>query len=189
MVSKRSVLFLILLLFYFSNRSYGQNYYSFGQNIIGNGFVYECENYKGVGAVRLYNSNNALTNATQTRKSGGTITYNKPFNNLPDRVVYEPRIGLSVTNIVGSALNATEKNSVGTDILGITLYINSDTGKVMEVEFIFNPARSGFVHIPPEKYYNIERQIKQNIIFNVTTEGKSLNFNVFTHAVRGRDLQ
>ncbi len=180
-----TLLFSIVLLAS-ANDVCAQQYYTPGQDIAGNGFVYKCI-YKG--NIEIYNANNVLTDAVQTRKNGNPIIYNVPLNAQPRNILHEPSIYLTLVDIFNSVLTASDKDKLRADFLGLIMYINSDTGKVMEVHYFFHPARDGFVHIAPEKYFAIEQKIKQRMSFIVTAEGKTLNFNMYTMPVRGRDLQ
>ena len=57
----------------------------------------------------------------------------------------------------------------------ITMYIDPDTGKIADVEFIFtnfNP----YATIPISVYRKIEVEIKKNIWFNITPDGKRFNY-------------
>ncbi len=139
--------------------------------------------------MEIYNANNVLTDAEQTRKNGSPIVYNVPLNARPRKVQHEPYIYITLVNIFNSTLSAYDKDIVRPDFMGVIMYINSDTGKVMEVKFLFNPSKNGFVHIAPEKYFAIEQKIKQRMSFIVTAEGKTLNFNMYTMPVRGKDLE
>ena len=70
----------------------------------------------------------------------------------------------------------------------ITGCIDSDTGQILEIEFIINPDKNGFVKVTPEKLHQIETRMKEQIVYHVTSEGQAYNFNVLFLPYRGRDI-
>ncbi|MEG2332941.1 MAG: DUF5043 domain-containing protein, partial [Bacteroides sp.] len=57
----------------------------------------------------------------------------------------------------------------------ITMYISSETGRIIDVEFQFistNP----FATIPVSVYHKIETELKKNIWFRPNAEGKKVNY-------------
>ena len=65
------------------------------------------------------------------------------------------------------------------------LYVNSDTGRISEVEFQF-PNFNPFATIPISVYRQIEVELKNNVWFTPTEEGKRRNYilRAWRHEVR-----
>lgn len=59
------------------------------------------------------------------------------------------------------------------------MYIDSNTGKAIEVDFTFL-ASDPFATIPISVYREIEVELKKNIWFTTTAEGKNMNYLVRT---------
>ena len=57
----------------------------------------------------------------------------------------------------------------------VSMYIDSTTGKVIEVDFKFIN-KQGFGTIPLSVYRKIETDLKRQIWFTPTAEGKKMNF-------------
>ena len=77
--------------------------------------------------------------------------------------------------IVNSAFSATERQRVKGQNFGIFMYISPDNGKVIGVEFTFTMS-SPFATIPVSVYRKIETDLKNNIWFTPTADGKKLNY-------------
>ena len=77
--------------------------------------------------------------------------------------------------IVNNAFSTEEKKRIKGKEFMITMYIDPDNGKVADVEFsfvTFNP----YATIPVSVYRKIETEIKKNIRFTVTDDGKRFNY-------------
>jgi hypothetical protein len=59
--------------------------------------------------------------------------------------------------------------------VSMTMFIDPNTGKVIEVKFV-TWIRSPYARISPSTYYKIEQQLKKEIWFTMTEVGKQLNF-------------
>ena len=78
-------------------------------------------------------------------------------------------------SIVNAAFSDSEKQRIKGYDFNIKMYINSSTGRVDEVSFEFH--RSGpFATIPVSVYRKIETEIKKDLWFTLTTEGKMLSY-------------
>ena len=82
-------------------------------------------------------------------------------------------------SIVNNAFSAGEKQRTRGYELRISMYIDSNTGKVREVDFTFL-AGNPFATIPISVYREIEVELKKNIWFTTTAEGKKMNYLVRT---------
>ena len=148
------------------------NYYTATKTFNEDGYTYQCDvpSYK---LVTLYNKDSHYTYMRQIYKDTG-----EPFC-MPDA-------GIDLTEgdnwtrtkrytIVRDAFSAAEKQRVKGRELTITMVINSSTGKVDEVYFqfvTFDP----YATIPVSVFRQIEVEIKKNIWYTPTSEGKKLNY-------------
>ncbi len=128
--------------------------------------------YRITRSVLLYRKSNTLTFTEQVKKDGSPIL----VDGEPQKVVSTPedfkRLFLTITD----CLTAEEKNRAKGDRMIVSLFISPNTGTVMEVNFSMYPSNNGFCTIPPERYYQIEQTLKQNIKYTVTDNGKKYNY-------------
>jgi hypothetical protein len=80
-----------------------------------------------------------------------------------------------VHTIVHNAFTPAERQRLRGATLDVTLYINSHTGSVDDVQFVFWIDR-GFATIPVSTYRRIELELKNRIRFAPTAEGRRRNF-------------
>ena len=148
------------------------NYYSTTKIFKESGYAYQCDvpSYK---LVTLYNKESKWTYVNQIYKSTGN-----PFI-MPDA-------GIDLTeddtwtrskrySIVKDAFTAAEKQRVKGSELTITMIINSSTGKVDEVYFEFGNF-GPYATIPVSVFRKIEVELKKNVWFTLTNEGRKLNY-------------
>ena len=177
-----------------SNYSQAQQYYAIGDTISGNGFTYVCDLDPGTpelgmsssGFIRVRNLNNILTDQVKTYRNGDTIYYNplvKHPNPYTNDYVY-----MIQCNIFNFVLDLRDKNNAEQDRLMMDFYIDSDTGHLLEIEFLMNPYNEGFTKITPEKLFRIETMLKEQLIFQMTSVGQNYNFNKAFSFFRGRDI-
>ena len=128
---------------------------------------------EGAGLVNLYNKDSKYIYVKQiNRHTGEKISREEEFlNEFEEETWTKPKC----RSIVNNAFSSDEKQRVKGEEFIITMYIDPDTGKVADVEFIFmtfNP----YATIPISVYRKIEVEIKKNIWFKITPEGKKRNY-------------
>lgn len=184
---------LILLLFLFSTchimaqrRINGvNNLYAKDTTFYENGYAYQCDVLEGAMYITLYNKENKYTYVDQTFKET-----NFPVS-MDDNRYSDPHLESDnwtkpkTFSIINNAFSAEEKARVKGCEVGILLYINSDTGKIMEVEYQFVGFKP-FASIPVSVYRKIETELKANVWFVPTEEGKRRNYilRCWRHEVR-----
>ncbi len=159
------------MLFCASYLSAQTNYYSTTKIFNENGYSYRCDVNRGKG-VTLYNKENLLTHTKWLFKDTGKeppMPYD--INDVEDDTWTKRKC----YSIINNAFSATEKERTKGRILDITIFIDPETGKVTEVEFYFLTV-SPFATIPVSVYRKIELELKKNIWFVPTAEGKRMNF-------------
>ncbi|NDW12836.1 DUF5043 domain-containing protein [Bacteroides sp. 214] len=168
----KTIILLISILFC-ANHTFSQtNYYSTTKTFYESGYTYQCD-LNASKQVKLYNKNNTLTYVDQVYKATGkfyTGLGHDPYP-LEDDTWTKQRCH----SIVNNAFSVVEKQRVKGYLLSIAMYISPDTGRVIEVDFTFISIHP-FATIPISVYRNIENEIKQNIWFTPTVEGKKLNY-------------
>lgn len=172
----RTIMILIAILFYSNNLLAQTNFYKGTKVFNETDYVYQCKQ-SSIGYVILHNKENKLTcNDLKFRLTGerfipedenmelltdeGWLTYKRFFYEIMRYAFSEAEL---------SVLRESDYD------LYVDMFINTETGKVDEVEFSFSKD-SGFVFIPISVYRNIELQIKEKCRFGITEEGKMLNY-------------
>ena len=149
------------------------NYYSQDKTFYEDGYTYQCDVTEGAGLVNLYNKDSKYIYVKQiNRYTGEKISSDeKRLSPFEEETWTKPKC----RSIVNNAFSSAEKQRVKGNNFCITLYIDPDTGKVADVEFLFvtfNP----YATIPVSVYREIEVEIKKNIWFKITPEGKKRNY-------------
>lgn len=161
---------MLFCAFYLSAQTY---YYTTNKTFTESGYTYQCD-VQPSDLVRLYNKENQLTYAKWLFKDTGKeppMSYN--INDVEEDTWTKRKC----YSIINEAFSNAEKQRMKGRELGICLYIDSDTGKVIEVDFDFLSTEP-FATIPVSVYRKIELELKKNIWFVPTTEGKKMNFLV-----------
>ncbi|WP_373801548.1 DUF5043 domain-containing protein [Bacteroides heparinolyticus] len=145
------------------------NYYTDTKTFQENGYTYQCD--VSYGLVKLYNKENKLTYVRQIFKDTKEVPgFGFDFDDVVEETWTKPK-SLSIVN---NAFTAEQKQRMGTECVGICMYISPETGKVVEVAFDFTTV-SSFATIPLSVYRKIEVELKQQIWFTPTKDGKRLN--------------
>ena len=148
------------------------NYYAVTKTFNENGYTYQCD-VAASKTVTLYNKSNKLLFTTQSYKNTG-----ETFSQTDEGIVllqYDAWTRVERLSIVNAAFSASEKQRVKGHELIITMCINSDTGKVDEVEFSFMNFGT-YATIPISVYRKIETDLKEKVWYIPTEEGKKLNY-------------
>ena len=165
-------LLLIGLLLYVSEAGAQTYYYNTTKTFSESGYTYQCD--LRYGAVVLYNKANQFTYANQIFKNSGSIVEEGHWDDIDD-VQMETWTRPLARTIVNNAFTAAEKSRLKGESFGITMIISPETGKVIEVNFDFNPY-IGYGTVPVSTYRKIETDLKAQIWFTPTTEGKKVNY-------------
>lgn len=172
---KSFIAFIYLTICALSTLAQTNYYYTQTKTFNENGYTYQCDVAPSK-LVQLYNKENKLTYTKWVFKDTGK----EPPMPYDINDVEEDRwTKRKCYSIVNSAFSAAEKQRVKGEELDICMYIDSNTGKVTEVNFIFL-ANDNLATIPISVYRKIEVELIQNIWFITTTEGKKMNYLVRT---------
>lgn len=162
---------VVLLLLFGSVLSAQTRYYDKTKTFNENGYTYQCDvpSYK---MVTLYNKANKLTYVDMVYKDTGKMP---PMNVFFPRFEDDDWTKPKCHSIVNNAFSTAEKQRLKGAELGIMMYLDSQTGKVIEVGFNFTTTNP-FATIPVSVYRQIELELKQNIWFVPTAEGRRFNY-------------
>ncbi len=161
------------------NNANAQGLYTAGQTIKGDGFTYVVEEpwieeggrFLPILDIRLRSANNTFTGIAP-RNNGVLIS--SADRAIP--ITSDDNIFKKFDRIINAVLSSTDKQNTNGSILSIEVAINSKTGKIIDVEFYMD-INSGFAKIAPEKYYQIETQLKQQVTYSINSVGCTYNYN------------
>lgn len=170
---KKTFSSLLISLLFSTNIVAQTNFYTATKTFNQSGYTYQCDVVQENKMVTLYNRENKLTYTNQVYKTTGK---EPPLFNNPDDVLDDDWTRTKSEKIVNSAFSAEQRNAVKGEVLLISMYISPDTGKVTEVKFNFTCKGDPFATIPVSIYRQIEIDLKNNIWFTPTEDGKKLNF-------------
>jgi len=178
-MEKIKLILVLTFSLFFISLGYTQSYYQVSgilegtDRATGKSFKLVCEN--NFGQVRLYNFNNSYVRVPWERKDGQPISeeiafgYVNTFESNDDGTFQQAR------DIFLNRLTRNKLDFVGYNFRTI-LYINSSTGKVTDVEFIFLDS-SPFANWSPGTYYEIMEDYKNNMpAFKVSSTGRLMNY-------------
>ena len=150
------------------------NYYTTSKTFYENGYTYRCD-LCASRFVDLYNVNNKWIGQFPSYKSTGE-TFVVPDVGI-DLFTHASWLANEekVENIVKAAFTAAQKQTITNQDITLTMYINTDTGKIDDVCFRFLN-NEPYAYIPVSVYRNIELAIKENVQEVLTDEGRKLNF-------------
>ena len=139
-----------------------------------NGYRYRCDGMKGV--VVLYNADypNQWEEETQVYKETGKYFDSEFGKSNP--IIDDLSMDQKVLDIIDNAFTKEFVEPLeGDELLTVTLFLNSQTGKVEEVSFWFSP-NDAYASLPISTYRNIELQLIRNISYTPSAIGKQLNY-------------
>ena len=129
------------------------NYYATTKTFNQDGYIYQCD-VRASGFVRLYNKSNKWIKVYPVYKSTG-----ESF----------AQTDAGIELFEDDNWTSSKCKSI------VIMYINSSTGRVDEVSFEFHKS-DPFAAIPISVYRKIEIELKKDIWFTLTAEGKMLSY-------------
>ena len=148
------------------------NYYATTKTFNQDGYIYQCD-VRASGFVTLYNKSNKLINVYPVYKNTGeSFVQTDAGIKLLESDTWTRSKRFSIVN---AAFSDSEKQMLKGHDFYIIMYINSSTGRVDEVSFEFHKS-DPFAAIPISVYRKIETEIKKELWFTLTAEGKMLSY-------------
>jgi len=174
MKTKIIISVIICTLFPFSKSMAQTYYYNTTKTFYENGYIYQCD-VPEHNLLTLYNASNIYTYQDMYYSNGNVYRYNGRNNTVEDDTWTKPKC----FSIVNNAFTPAEKARVLGEKIIITLIMDSQTGKIIEVNFQFLK-HDPFATIPVSVYRQMELKFKSDIWFMPTAEGKKLNYIMHT---------
>ncbi|GHS96356.1 hypothetical protein FACS189421_01300 [Bacteroidia bacterium] len=146
-------------------------YYNTTKTFAMSGYSYKADAQESNGVI-LFNAASTLTYATQTYKDSSKLgwDYSRKGDTENDAAMRN-----LASSIVKDAFTTAEKQRINGKRLTVNMVINPETGKVLEVYFNFwKDELLATIYI--STYRIIEKTLKNQLQFNITTKGKELNF-------------
>ena len=172
LIMKKYILLIVATIF--TVGLFAQNKSTVTTIIEGDGYTY-IKNIRKSRLVDLYNQENKYTNVPLVYKETGE---RPPFDLREKRVEDDNWTSLHSELIVNRAFTNEQKQIVRGHKLGVAIYIDSTTGKVVETEFTF-PEMTPMAEIPLSVFRKIELDMKNEIYFTLTDVGKKYNYVFF----------
>ena len=145
------------------------------EEIKGNGYTYVKETLNNTIKIKLYNKENEYTNVPLVNINTGK----RPSIRLQEKRVEDDDLTFSrIDMIINKAFTDAQKEAVKGHCLGVAIYINSSTGRIMEIDYSFIKT-SPFAEIPVSVFREIELKVKDDICFMITDAGRKYNYVYF----------
>ena len=156
--------------------AFGENYYKETKTFVMDEYTYQCDVQPKSQFVTLYNKENKWTYENQVYKNTGkyyapSISEERKLNPIVD----DAEMTRKTLNIVDNAFTQFMATQMGKKRFVITMFLDPETGKVVEVLFNFTTF-SPYAKVPLSVYRNIEVQLKKNISYTPTAVGRQLNY-------------
>ena len=161
------------------------NYYLEDKTFNEDGYIYQCDVDENTRWVTLYNKDNQYTYVDHYDRYTGKQISIEENQNGGEQLESDDWTRLKCISIINTSFSEEEKERIKNRAITILLYVNSDTGRISEVEFQF-PNFNPFATIPISVYRQIEVELKNNVWFTPTEEGKRRNYilRAWMHEVR-----
>lgn len=141
----------------------------------GSGFVYKYS--QSTGFITLYNADNRLTGVEWALKDGSQIPDDFQMGYIPqfEKDGWTRQKAFSIVQNAINSLPSVDRARLKGESLMVDIKIDTSTGKVIEVEFDFLDD-GPFLYVPPAIFRKIETDLKSQIWFTLTPEGRKLNY-------------
>lgn len=138
----------------------------------GDNYIYQCDLVEKTGIMTLFNKDNTfIYNELIYTTTGERLPLRYSEQQLEDDTWTRPKC----FSIVNEAFFGQDKSKFAGKSMIVGLYINSTTGKIVDVEFSF-PTWFPYKDVPIPVYRDIELKLKENVWFIPTEAGKNLNY-------------
>lgn len=145
------------------------------EDIKGDGYTYVKETLNNTLKVKLYNKENKYTNVPLVNKNTGE----RPSIRMQEKRVEDDDLTFSrIDMIINKAFTEVQKKAMEGHCFGVAIYINSTTGRIMEIDYSFIKT-SPFAEIPVSVFREIELKVKDEICFMITDAGRKYNYVYF----------
>ena len=139
------------------------------------GYTYQCDVIEAAKFVTLYNKENKWTNVRHVYKSTGKMYGFDGKSPSIKTFIEDSRMMNKAYSIIDNAFTRSTASLFGNRKFNIIMRLDSETGKVIDVEFNFT-SFSIYARVPITIYRDIEVKLKEEISFTTTAVGKQLNY-------------
>lgn len=137
-------------------------------------YAYVCDTLHGW--VNVHNMTNSVDKGFVCYADSGKIPDGDLFDfGAPEYVKVPLEQQRNMVSIVDNAFTIEQANLVGEEEFFVILYISTTTGEITDVYFEYD-TDSGFTSIPMSVFRAIELQLKEQIVFELTEEGRKMNY-------------
>lgn len=174
MLKQVGIIILFLVLFCATTFSVAQtNYYTTTKTFYESGYTYNCD--LSIKSVELYNVSNQWIGQFPSYKSTGEtfVVPDEGIDLFTDASWLENKQVCQA--IVNEKFSQEQKETITGQELFIIMYLNTETGKIDDVCFDFHNDEP-YAYVPVSVYRSIEVALKERIQFELTSEGRKLNF-------------
>ncbi len=169
----KACIYLFLFMMFVPTCLAQTRYYNESKEIRSNDYTYTCEVRKKL-LVTLYNTEKtyigipqvSLATNTKVDEQGGAPLLSN------DQTTYKKCLQISNEVLRDFLLSNPSKNDVP---LFVTMYINSQTGALQDVSFIF-PYVSVYNTLPIDTLRTLELRLKNEMRFSPTNAGREVNY-------------
>ena len=137
-------------------------------------YTYVCDTL--INRVHLRNIDNSDDKGLVVYKDTGELPDGDLFEWSHVNHIQKPiELQRRMAKIVDDAFTVDQAASLNGKFLMIKLYISSVTGEITDVYFNFHKS-TGYSQIPIAVFRTIELQLKEQIVFELTEEGRKMNY-------------
>lgn len=140
-----------------------------------NGYAFICDTLKVFDEINIYNLQNHPGRGDIVYADTGKYPEGAPFNIRKKSVDLTDDQKKQLRKIVNDCFTVEQANLLGGSKMKIALNIATPSGIITDVYFSIHRL-SNYTQIPIEVFRNIELQLKEQIVFNLTEVGRRLNY-------------
>lgn len=139
------------------------------------GYSYICDTLEVFNQINIYNLQNHPGRGDVVYADTGKYPEGSPFNVKKKFTGLTDSQKTQLRKIVNDCFTVEQANLLGGSRMKIALNISTPDGIITDVYFSIHML-SHYTQIPIEVFRNIEVQLKEQIVFNLTEEGRRLNY-------------
>ena len=138
-------------------------------------YAYVCDTVAVFDVVNIYNLGNHPGRDIPQRKTGDPLSLDELFGFDIEHVLIPTELNNKMGAIIDNAFSEEQAASLNGKKFWVILNISSSTGEITDVYFEYDIA-SGYISIPLSVFRAIELQLKEQIVFELTEEGRNMNY-------------
>ena len=140
-----------------------------------NGYAYICDTRRVFDEINIYNLQNHPGRGDIVYADTGKYPEGSPFKVKKKFVGLTDSQKTQLRKIVNDCFTVEQANLLGGSKMKIALNIATPSGIITDVYFTIHRL-SNYTQIPIDVFRNIELQLKEQVVFNLTEVGRRLNY-------------